>query len=188
MTSENPDDQRPRLPRTDVQVVHLAEPVLAALVEGDLAAANAASPVPLTAAFADPDWHDLWQMRRDQVRADPGSAAWVTGVIWDAAVGVPVGRAGFHGPPDRAGMVEIGYTVLPEYRRHGYAAAALATLLLRAAREPAVRTVRLTIAPDNLVSAHIAARFGFVQVGEQWDDRDGLEIVYERAPDDLPPR
>ncbi len=47
-------------------------------------------------------------------------------------------------------MVEIGYAVDPAYRRRGYARAALEALLQRAAREPRVRTVRVTISPGNV--------------------------------------
>ena len=82
---------------------------------GDLVAANAASHIPLSPYFAGPDWRGVWRMRSDQVRQDPASAAWVTGVIWDAQQQVAVGRAGFHGPPDSAGLVEIGYAVDPAY-------------------------------------------------------------------------
>jgi RimJ/RimL family protein N-acetyltransferase len=44
-----------------------------------------------------------------------------------------------------------------------------------------VRTVRVTIRPDNLPSNRLASQYGFRQVGQQWDDEDGLEIVYEVA-------
>ena len=62
-------------------------------------------------------------MRSEQVGQDPASAAWVTGVIWDEQQ-VTVDRAGYHGPPDQSGTVEIGYKVDPAYRRPGYARAA----------------------------------------------------------------
>ena len=39
-----------------------------------------------------------------------------------------------------------------------------------------MRTVRVSIAPDNTASAALALRYGFVRTGEQWDDEDGLEI------------
>lgn len=116
---------------------------------------------------------------RKQVDEDPTSTAWVTGVIWDERQQVAVGRAGYHGPPDSSGMVEIGYAVDPAYRRRGYARAALEVLLQRADREPRVRTVRVTISPDNIASRQLAAQYGFTEVGEQWDDEDGLEIIYE---------
>ena len=163
----------------DVCIAHLTAPVFRALANGDLAAANAVSPVPLSAYFAGPEWKGVWQMRRKQVEEDPSSAGWVTGVIWDERQQVAVGRAGYHGPPDRSGMVEIGYAVDPAYRRRGYARAALEALLDRAAREPRVHTVRVTISPDNVASHRLASQYGFTEVGEHWDDEDGLEIIYE---------
>ena len=159
--------------------MHLQAPVFSALANGDLAAANAVSPVPLSAYFAGPEWRGTWQRRSEQVTQDPASAAWVTGVIWDERERVAVGRAGYHGPPDPAGMVEIGYAVDPAYRRRGYARAALESLLERAAREPRVGTVRVSISPDNAASYALAAQYGFTKVGEQWDEEDGLEIIYE---------
>jgi RimJ/RimL family protein N-acetyltransferase len=168
-----------RHPRPHVRIVHLTAPVFRALASGDLAAASAASPVPLSAYFAGPDWRAVWHRRSRQVEEDPASAAWVTGVIWDERQQVAVGRAGYHGPPDPSGMAEIGYAVDPAYRRRGYARAALEALLQRAAREPQVRTVRVTISPGNVASCRLAAQYGFTRVGEQWDDEDGLEIIYE---------
>ena len=162
-----------------VRIVHLPAAAFRALADGDLAAANAASPVPLTEYFVGPDWRGTWRRRSEQVDRDPASAAWVTGVIWDEREQVAVGRAGYHGPPDDAGMVEIGYAVDPAYRRRGYARAALEALLHRAAQEPRVRTVRVTISPDNAASYALAAQYGFAKVGEQWDEEDGLEIIYE---------
>ncbi|MGD0246913.1 MAG: GNAT family N-acetyltransferase [Streptosporangiaceae bacterium] len=155
-----------------VRIVQLTARVFRALAEGDLAAANAASPVPLPAYFAGPEWRAVWHRRSRQVVEDPASAAWVTGVIWDERQQLAVGRAGYHGPPDRSGMVEIGYAVDPAWRRRGYA-------LQRAAREPRVRTVRATISPDNVASYQLVSQYGFTETGEQWDDEDGLEIIYE---------
>jgi len=175
---EQIDSPEPR-PRQHVRVVHLTASVFRALVNGDLAAANAVSPVPLSAYFAGPEWRGVWQMRSKQVEEDPASAAWVTGVIWDERQQLAVGRAGYHGPPDSSGMVEIGYAVDPAYRRRGYARAALEALLQRAAREPQVRTVRVTISPDNVASYQLASQYGFIEVGEHWDDEDGLGIIYE---------
>jgi RimJ/RimL family protein N-acetyltransferase len=167
-----------------VRIVQLPAPALRALAQGDLAAANMASPVPLSAYFAGPEWARTWQMRSEQVERDPESAAWVTGIIWDEEGQVAVGRAGYHGPPDTSGMVEIGYAVDPAYRRRGYARAALELLLQRAAREPRVHIVRVTISPGNAASYELASQYGFAKVGEQWDEDDGLEIIYEVAADD----
>jgi RimJ/RimL family protein N-acetyltransferase len=76
-------------------------------------------------------------------------------------------------------MVEVGYSIDPRFRRQGYARAALRALLERAAAEPGVRTFRATISPDNAASRDLVLAHGLVAVGEQWDDEDGLEIIYE---------
>lgn len=168
-------------PSRRVRIVHLSGPVFDALAAGDLQTAEAASPVPLTAYVAGPDGHELWRRRSEQVQQDPTAAGWVTGVIYDEDTNMVVGRAGYHGPPDDVGMVEIGYAVDPEHRRRGYARAALELLLERAAAEPAVTTVRVTISPHNTASSSLTAQYGFTEVGEQWDDEDGVELIYERT-------
>jgi len=78
-------------------------------------------------------------------------------------------------------MVEVGYAVDPAYRRQGYARAALEALLARAAADPGIRTVRASVRPDNVASIRLILQYLFVQVGEQWDDEDGLELIYEVA-------
>ena len=168
--------------------MHLSGPVFKALADGDLAAANAASPVPLSEYFVSPDWTGVWKIRSAQAEEDPASAEWVTGVIWDEQLQKAVGRAGYHGPPDRARMVEIGYAVDPGFRRRGYARAALEALLARAAREPDVKTVRVSISPDNIPSYSLASQYGFTKIAEQWDEEDGLEFIYEVPADRYPAR
>jgi RimJ/RimL family protein N-acetyltransferase len=165
---------------SNVRIVHLTGPVFHALAEGDLTAAEAASPVALSAYLAGPECSGLWRRRGEQCDRDPAAAAWVTGVVFDEQRSLAVGAAGFHGPPDGSGTVEIGYRIDPLHRRRGYARAALESLLERAAREPDVHRVRVSIRPDNLPSSRLALQYGFEQVGEQWDDEDGLELIYER--------
>ena len=166
-------------PKPDVRIVHLTGPAFDSLARGDLTGANATSPVRLTAYLAGPDRRRLWERRSRQVAADLSSAAWVTGIIWDQQQLLAVGTAGYHEPPNTSGMVEIGYAVDPAHRRRGYARAALESLLTRAAREPQVHTIRVTISPDNTASYRLASQYGFVEVDEQWDDEDGLGIIYE---------
>jgi ribosomal-protein-alanine N-acetyltransferase len=75
-------------------------------------------------------------------------------------------------------MVEVGYSIDPQYRRRGYGTAALRILIERA-RGEGVRVVRATIGPENGVSRGMVVKEGFVERGEQWDDVDGREIVWE---------
>jgi RimJ/RimL family protein N-acetyltransferase len=163
-----------------VKILQLDAAALRALADGDLEAADRTAPVPLTPYLAGPESRGTWRIRATQVVEDPSSAAWITGVVWDPDRRLAVGKAGYHGPPDDAGMVEIGYAIDPQYRRQGYARAALRALVDRAAQEPGVATVRATVSPDNGPSRDLVLSEGFVPVGEQIDEEDGLEIIYER--------
>jgi len=162
-----------------VEIVQLDAAALRALADGDLAGADRSSPVPLSPYLAGPDCRRVWEVRAEQVVEDPSSAGWVTGIVWDPARRIAVGRAGYHGPPDASGMVEVGYSIDPQFRRQGYARAALLALLGRARLEPGVTTVRASVSPGNVASRDLVLSSGFVQVGQQEDDEDGLELVYE---------
>lgn len=176
-----PDSSQPgsSLPGTpSVELVQLPLAAIDALADGDLEAANRHSAVPLTRHFSS-DRQAVWKIRSLQLAAAPDDAGWITGALIDRTTGQAVGCAGFHGPPDSAGMVELGYSVDPGLRRRGYARAALELLLERAAREPTVRTVRATVSPDNDASRNLILQYGFQENGSQWDEEDGLEIIYE---------
>lgn len=121
----------------------------------------------------------LWQIRSAQISADPGDHPWITRLVVDTTTGTTVGLAGFHGPPDDRGMVEIGYRVDPAWQRRGYARAALEILISVARRHPRVRVLRATISPVNDASITLVTQYGFLAVGEQWDEQDGLETIYE---------
>ena len=94
---------------------------------------------------------------------------------------VVVGRIGFHGPPDDAGMLEIGYEVFPSYRRRGYAREAVQAMLRWARHDPAVRRFRASVSPDNLPSRRLVTGLGFIEEGTQWDEEDGEETLFERT-------
>lgn len=165
----------------DVTLVLVPADVLAALADGDLVAARALSTLPLTEYLVDDDeCRGVWLRRRDQIAGDPEDAIWVTRLV-RGGDGAVVGRAGFHGAPDDRGMVEVGYAIDPALRRLGYARAALAVLLEMAAADPRVAVVRATVSPDNHPSRSLIDAAGFLPVGEQWDDVDGLEIILERT-------
>ncbi|OLT27961.1 GNAT family N-acetyltransferase [Nocardiopsis sp. CNR-923] len=178
----------PAVPR--VRLVDLTAGVLTALADGDLAKAGELAGVEFGPEFLAERW--LWDFRLAQLTEDPGRAGWLTYAVVDAGAdagqGRPraVGNGGYHGPPDADGMVEIGYAIHPDRRRRGYGRATVAELLRRAAALPEVATVRAAIRPDNAASLATIAGFGFAHVGEQWDEIDGLEYIYERPATDFP--
>lgn len=162
-----------------VRFVELSAKALRALADGDLAGGSAEAGVALDEYFVGDRARWIFGYRADQLAKDPSVAPWLARAAVSEPDGTVIGDAGFHGPPDEAGMVEVGYTVAPGYRRQGYARAMLRALLVRAAAEPGVRTVRATIRSDNHASLATIAGFGFTRVGEKGNERDGVEIVFE---------
>ena len=162
-----------------LELVQLSPAVLAALADGDLDAARAATALPLTPYLAGPECAGVWRMRREQIARSPADAAWVTRLVVETASGHVVGRAGYHGPPDGAGMVEVGYSIDPARRRRGYARGALVIMLETARDHPGVAVVRASVRPDNTASRLLLDQYGFRAMGEQWDDEDGWETVLE---------
>ena len=115
--------------------------------------------------------------RAEALTADPASQRWLLHAAVDGT-GRIVGRIGCHGAPVQ-GRVEVGYHVLPDVRRRGLATRLL-TVFSDWLLDNGVETVVLAIAPGNTASLSLAERAGFVQVGEQWDEEDGRELVLER--------
>jgi RimJ/RimL family protein N-acetyltransferase len=161
----------------DLRLVPLSVETMRALVAGDLDAASAQTGITATPYLVDHAW--LWRIRLPQVAEDPAALDWIARAAVTPS-GEVVGLVGFHGPPDDRGMVEVAYGVDPEFRRQGYARSLLAIALEWAASVPAVTVVRASISPDNEASLATLRPFGFTEVGEQWDEEDGLELLFER--------
>ncbi|WP_081737696.1 GNAT family N-acetyltransferase [Arthrobacter sp. H41] len=173
----------------DTSLVQLPTEVIHALSRGDLEAAQAFSntavaPDVLTPYLVSPEGLDVWRMSSEQVAAAPGKTGWVARLIVDFGAQRTVGWAGFRGPPDPVGVVEIGYAVDPVHRRKGYAEAALVILLEKAEALPEVRTVRASLSTDDLLCRRLVTRYGFVNVGEHKDDESERLAIFERT---LPP-
>jgi len=125
--------------------------------------------------------------RAQQIRERPGDAPWLLRaiVLRPAAAGEErrvIGYLNFHEAPDESGAAEIGYTLLPEARGHGYAIEAVRALFDWATRVHGVHRFRASVAPDNERSLNLIGRLGFHRTGAQWDPEDGLELVFELEP------
>ncbi|WP_328943127.1 GNAT family N-acetyltransferase [Streptomyces sp. NBC_00250] len=166
-----------------IRFVELSEKTLRALADGDLAGGSAEAGVALDEYFVSDRSRYIFGYRADQIAKDPSAAPWIARAAVSEPDGTVVGDAGFHGPPSEAGVLEVGYTVAVAYRRQGYARAMLRELLVRAAGEPGVRTVRATIKSDNKASLATIAGFGFTRVGEKGNEQDGFEFVFEVPAD-----
>lgn len=76
-----------------------------------------------------------------------------------------VGAGGYFGPPDSEGVVEIGYSVLPEWRRMGYASEMVQALLERAFSNAQVTKVIAHTTESNAASIGVLSHCGFLATG-----------------------
>lgn len=166
-----------------LDLVSLSSAVVETVFDGRLEEAERQLGFRLPDGFPDDDLEGLLRLRLGQMQQRPESQAWLIRALVLREDGTMVGHAGFHGPPgttglDDSGKVEIGYTVFEPFRGRGYATEAALALMDWAAGEGIHRFV-FSIGPWNEPSLAIARKLGFVQTGEQWDEEDGLEHVYE---------
>jgi|WetSurMetagenome_2_1015567.scaffolds.fasta_scaffold332354_2 [ribosomal protein S5]-alanine N-acetyltransferase len=74
---------------------------------------------------------------------------------------IVVAAAGYLGPPDAEGAVEVGYSVAAAHRSRGYASEVVGALVARAFSRPDVARVIAHTSADNLASSRVLERCGF---------------------------
>jgi len=120
----------------------------------------------------------------ERLRNAAGSPAdpWQYGFfLVEKASGVVIGSAGFKGPPDADGMVEIAYGIAPERQGQGFATEAAGALMRFAAADPRVRLLRAHTLPEPNASTHVLRKCGFGHLGEVIDPEDGPVWRWERS-------
>jgi [ribosomal protein S5]-alanine N-acetyltransferase len=171
---------RPKELRSErLRLISMRPAFIQAVLDGKRAKAGRLLDIIVPDEWPDEDvrYLDLWF--KDMTDA-PQFAKWRARVIVPAeGTSHMIGHAGFHGPPDDTGMVEVGYTIFPEFRRQGLATEA-AQRLIDFAKENGATRIRASVSPDNVPSLAMIKTLGLVQIGEQMDEIDGLELVFER--------
>jgi len=78
-------------------------------------------------------------------------------------------------------MMEIGLGIEEPFQNKGYAKESLKGMWSWVSQFPEVKTLRYTVSPDNLPSIAVINYFGFEYKGQQMDDIDGPENIYEMS-------
>lgn len=120
---------------------------------------------------------------RAQLEADPGQAGWYSwAFLMEMGSGQPtraVGIGGFHGPPDPAGQVEIGYSMLPTFREQGLATEAVEGLLSWARGQKGVKRVVASTLEHLNASRRVLEKTGFSLTGQR-ETSEGRVVDYAR--------
>ena len=123
---------------------------------------------------------------RQSAPGAPNPWAYGYGVI-DRASNSVVGTAGFKGPPNADGVVEIAYGIAPSHEGRGYATEVAGALVDFAFSTDAVRVVRAHTLPSANASTRVLTKCGFAFLGEVEDPEDGRVWRWERPKDAIPP-
>ena len=141
-----------------------------------LAGANFTNPLRVLVDFQGPL---AWRV--PQVKADPLINKWFVRWIVLKENREVIGSTSFHSAPDGDGMMEIGLGIESDYQNQGFAREALLGMWRWAITFPEVRTFRYTVSPENAPSIAVINYFGFELKGQQIDEIDGPENIYEMS-------
>ncbi len=119
--------------------------------------------------------------RVPQVKKDPSLNVWFVRWIVEKDSRNIIGSISFHGAPNEHGMIEIGLGIDAKFHNKGYGFEALKAMWSWVIKEPGVKILRYTVSPDNHPSVHLIEKFGFTHVGQQIDEQDGPEDIYEMS-------
>jgi ribosomal-protein-alanine N-acetyltransferase len=131
------------------------------------------------------DGHGPLPWRVPQVEADPRVNRWFVRFVVLRTTGTIVGHTSFHEPPDPGGTIEIGLTLHPSYRQQGLGTEVVRGMWSWSVAQPEVAMLRYTVSPTNHASVNLVERFGFARVGQQVDELDGPEDIYEMTADEF---
>lgn len=123
--------------------------------------------------------------RVPQVMVDPSLNRWFVRWIVLRSTGEIIGSTSFHGAPDSVGMIEIGLGIQESFRNMGFAKEALLGMWRWALNYPEVKVLRYTVSVENSPSIRVIESFGFHYQGEQIDEEDGPESIYEMSKDEF---
>jgi ribosomal-protein-alanine N-acetyltransferase len=117
---------------------------------------------------------------REQLESNSAAKGWLGYYVVAQVDGIEtlVGTAGYKGPPDAEGTVEVGYSIVPAYRRRGIASAALEMLIDHAFADQRVARVTAETPVDFAASRGLLEKCGFVLVGNRTDPEDGDLALY----------
>ena len=168
-----------RTPR--LELVLMSVPFMEALQRRNIETASRELGAVVPMWMAD-ELQDFLNYRLGQLRKDPSIREWLgRAMVFTESEGSrhAVGSLGFHGAPDGEGRLEVGYSVDPPYRRRGFARESVEALFDWAHRRYGTTRFVASVGPWNEASLNLVAQLGFHKIGEQMDDIDGLEYVFE---------
>lgn len=90
---------------------------------------------------------------------------------------VLIGAGGYIGPPGEDGIVEIGFSIMPEWQGLGYATEMVGMLIKNAFTDIRVQKVIAHTTPMNLASCRVLEKCGFRYVCRSEESGNNLYVI-----------
>lgn len=117
--------------------------------------------------------------RVPQVKVDSSLNKWFVRWIVLRESREIIGSTSFHGAPDESGMIEIGLGIEFIFQNQGFGFETLAGMWSWVCNQGGVKVLRYTASATNAASITLVNKFGFKHIGQQIDEVDGPEEIYE---------
>ena len=128
-----------------------------------------------------PDLAEALPFFVENMEKAPSEPAWDWIAIHRLDQGV-IGGIGFMGGPDEDGVVEVGYDIVPEYRKRGYATEMACSLVDWAFQETIIKVVTASCLDDNIGSIKVLENVGMRRL-----EPDGNMLTWEIRKDNWTP-
>ncbi len=148
-----------------LELVPATLPLLETAQAGDAAIARAlqaAIPASWPPEFYGPQ---SLEFTRERLAQGPEQAGWWLHWFVLREPRTLIGYGGFKGPPTEDGTIEIGYAIVDDHQRKGYATEVTAAMIADARTRATVRRVLAETMPDRTASIRVLEKLGFTLLG-----------------------
>ena len=166
-----------------LDLILMSKAFLKACLAGDKREAEELSGFHIPDAWLQKSW--LMELRIKQIERDESVQPWLLRAIVLRSESKMIGHIGFHAAPGEDCLkeftpcgVELGYAVIEESRRKGFATEAITAMMRWATESEPASEFIVSISPDNIPSLNLASRLGFQKVGSHMDEIDGIEHIF----------
>ncbi len=126
-----------------------------------------------------PDLAEALPFFIENMEKAPSEPVWDWIAIHRLVQGV-IGGIGFLGGPDTYGVVEVGYDIVPAYRKQGYATEMARSLIAWAFQETGINVVAASCLDDNIGSIKVLENVGMRRL-----EPDGNMLKWEIRKDSI---
>ena len=113
------------------------------------------------------------------IEADQSVVGWLNYFVIHRMEKTLIGDCGFLGKPDENKTVEIGYSIIPQYRKMGFATEMVSSIINWAFSTKQVDRIIAHTVEENIPSIKVLEKLGFKLIGDKIESNEGLKCLWE---------